>query len=129
MWCTNDIAMFIIEHGVKINNDTFVRIMLKQLVTDTEISSIINTETCAFDSSSADTNHENNAEEDGFLVTNRLAFDDYPGDELRENENGAIVYSKLKIGYVKSVYIDGQIFLSTVCHRLFNFLRVLILLW
>lgn len=103
--------------------------MLKQLVSDREILLLYILEFVYLIVVLLIKKHENNAKEDGVFITNRIAFDDYPSDELRVDENGAIGYSKLKIGYVKSVYIDSQIFLSTICHRLFNFLRVLIFFW
>lgn len=50
-------------------------------------------------------------------IANIIGFDDYPDDELREIENVSIVYSTLKIGYVKKINIDGQIFYKRMTIR------------
>lgn len=125
--CIGDIAKFIEEHGVYTNNDKFLRLMYEQLVSDKEEHS--DGEESVHDDS--ESNSENNGDEDvehSFRKCKKVVFDDYPGDELRVNENGTIFFSKVSVSFIKKVYSETPLF-KTTYSRLFKFLSLLTMPW
>lgn len=124
MKCIDDIAKFIAEHGFNSNNEKFVRLMYEQLVSDEEEIS--------HDDEPESTSHgEKNRDEDeehAFRNCKKVVFDDYPEDELRVDEKGEIVYSRVSVGLVKKVYSETPLFRTTYS-RLLKFLSHLTLHW
>lgn len=117
-----EIAEFIAEHGVKVNNDKFVGTMFEQLIQD--IPGIFNP-----GYSSDDEESEDDFEVDLIPVASKIAFDDYPDDELGEDENGEVVRYDVKVGYVRDVYHDRYNHFGPTYHRLSEFISTLTVQW
>lgn len=113
----NDIAEFIFEHGVKLNNDKLVRTMYDQIVSDKEQTSDDEESVNDFESTSDmsdDRKNRDECEESTILNCQKIILDDYPDDKITLNENEKIVHIKVDVGFVKRVYIENSLSIHTI---------------
>ncbi|VDI17071.1 Hypothetical predicted protein [Mytilus galloprovincialis] len=120
----DDIARFVLEHGVKVSNDKFVRTMFEKLVSYTpRIEEIFHAGRFELESL-----FQNEDEED-VAIAKTIVLDDYPDEEIGEDENGSVVYRNLKDIFVRRVYQEHCILFGPTYHRLFEFLSFLMVRW
>ncbi|CAC5407376.1 unnamed protein product [Mytilus coruscus] len=98
------IADFCLEHGLRSNNDKFVRSLYEQLVSERDEKSLNDHSESNLD------NEKNRNDDDENRIYNytKVMFDDYPNDELGEDENGRILHIRVRLGVVKSVYSENN---------------------
>ncbi|XP_071146076.1 uncharacterized protein [Mytilus edulis] len=99
------IAEYILEHGFKSNNHEFVRTMYEQFASD-KIEKGEDDESVNEDSKICLDNGQNEDETEIDLADKctKVVFDDYPGDEIWENDDGVIVYIRVRQEFVKKKY-------------------------
>lgn len=125
----NLIAEYILEHGFKSNNHEFVRMMYEQLASEqiekSEYDESVNedSEICLDNGQ-----NEDEFENDWAAKYTKVVFDDYPGDEIWEDDNGVIVHIRVRHGFVKKKYRNKNLsyYLGTSNIRLFLVLHDLL---
>lgn len=125
----NLIAEYILEHGFKSNNHEFVRMMYEQLASE-QIEKSEDDESVNEDSEICLDNgqNEDEIENDWAAKYTKVVFDDYPGDEIWEDDNGVIVHIRVRHGFVKKKYRNKNLsyYLGTSNIRLFLVLHDLL---
>lgn len=124
MMFTDKIVLYLSEHGFISKNEKFVQVMYEQFVSDKrEQSNDTGSVGNDFLSRTDEATNQEGTEEKCTVNGKRVVFSDYPGDELRVDENGMVIQSQVKVGSVKFCYRDAyESNYRKTYSRLYNFL-------